>query len=415
MIDAEAEKAILSSIIKDPGQAHRAFTILSTQDFKIETNRLIFIGMKKLAQDNVPIDIVSINSVLEHKDIDYLEELEEFMPTSQALDHFADRVKDCSAKTKLVLALNQHIHEVELDGLKSSDIITRLRSDINDIADTLYNNKSDVDIFDPEMVATLSLDMAKERVENPGIHGIKTGFELLDECLKGLRQITVVSGFTGMGKTSFALNMACNIGIHQKVPTLYLNYEMGIEDLVTRIQGILTGLTCDSLLKGTFHADSWYKIIECGKKMREGKLIISGEGEKNIDETIDLIYRYHASHGIKVVFIDYLGEIDPDEQSLKEPEYMALGRWVQMLKTRCKPIGVKCVILAQLTRDSDDETPSMRHMAGSIMIVRKCNVMLAIGMNKEGYFIKVAKNRHGLYPVVIPLHFNKENQQIWEK
>lgn len=415
MIDAEAEKAVLSCIIGNPGQAHRAFTLLLPEDFRVEANRMIFLAMKQLAQDTVPIDIISINHVLKEKDMDYLDEVEAFSPTSTTLSHFAGRIKDCSIKSRLLKSFSRYIDSTQTGGKPAGDIITDIRSDINAISDLLYHNEMELDVYDPNDLAKISMSTISERMENPGIHGIKTGLPTLDECLKGLRQITVISGFTGMGKTSLALNIACNIGIEQGIPCLYLNYEMGIEDLVARLQGIVTGIECDDIIKGTISADCWPEIVKCGQKFKDGKLIVSGEAEKNIDETIDLIYRYHASHGIKVVFIDYLGEIDPDSQSLNEPEYVVLGRWVQMLKTRCKPIGVKCVILAQLTRDAEGETPSMKHMAGSIMIVRKCNAMLAIGMGKDGYYVKVAKNRHGLWPVTIPIHFNKETQRIWEK
>ena len=71
------------------------------------------------------------------------------------------------------------------------------------------------------------MDNLSDRRKNPGVQGVLTGFPVLDRTIRGLRRIVVLSATTGRGKTTMGIALACNIGIRQKIPMLYLNYRWG--------------------------------------------------------------------------------------------------------------------------------------------------------------------------------------------
>ena len=57
------------------------------------------------------------------------------------------------------------------------------------------------------------MEQMDDRINNPGIQGILTGFPTLDRTIRGLRRITVLSASTGKGKTTVGIGLGCNIGI----------------------------------------------------------------------------------------------------------------------------------------------------------------------------------------------------------
>ena len=64
--------------------------------------------------------------------------------------------------------------------------------------------------------------------------GFDTGFSILNERLCGLRGLTILGAAPKMGKSAFALKIACNISA-QGVPVIYYDFENGEYRLYTRI------------------------------------------------------------------------------------------------------------------------------------------------------------------------------------
>ena len=74
--------------------------------------------------------------------------------------------------------------------------------------------------------------------------GIPTGFTYLDTVLTGLGPVRPGHSWPprpGMGKTSFALNIATNVARLQKVPTIVFSLEMTCEQLTPTVSCPATG------------------------------------------------------------------------------------------------------------------------------------------------------------------------------
>ncbi|MCX7237132.1 DnaB-like helicase C-terminal domain-containing protein [Polynucleobacter sp.] len=81
---------------------------------------------------------------------------------------------------------------------------------------------------------------------------IKTGLVDFDEAFKGLRRgaVTVLASRPSMGRSALALNIATNVGIHHKIPTLYVSLDMPIWQLSMRIAALLGNIEVNSLREG---------------------------------------------------------------------------------------------------------------------------------------------------------------------
>jgi len=81
---------------------------------------------------------------------------------------------------------------------------------------------------------------------------LKTSLVDFDGAFKGLRRgaVTVLAGRPSMGRSALALNIATNIGIRQKIPTLYVSLDMPIWQLSMRIAALLGNIEVSALQKG---------------------------------------------------------------------------------------------------------------------------------------------------------------------
>lgn len=62
--------------------------------------------------------------------------------------------------------------------------------------------------------------------------GLETGFAEVDEMIDGLQKLVVLGGIAGAGKTTLSLQLALGVAKTEKVPVLFISYEMTEADLL---------------------------------------------------------------------------------------------------------------------------------------------------------------------------------------
>lgn len=420
----EAEQSVLGSIFLDPPTAFTAMGILKASDFYFNKHALIFKAVTDLCNEDRPVDVLTVSESLkkdgaldEAGGLEYLSFLEDCIPTSKAISHFCQIVKNKAVQRKLIKVGESLYQKAWGETEKPETLIDETQNSIYDLGLELQNKGGSKLVYDPGEWSMLALETAAHWLENPEqARGIKTGFNKLDSVTNGLKDVNIISASTGIGKTALGLNMAVNIGIFQKIPVLYVNLEMNLEDLMVRVQGILSGIPCRTIIRGEYSSQHPFsKVDQATEAIKGGKLYITGNEPKNINAISGLIHRYKVQKEIQVVVVDYLGEIEPDSLSQKEgSEYLTYGRWTQQLKHVCASLGVKLVLLAQLNREGQD-SPQMNKIGGSWKIAQKADVFMILSVDKKGqHFLKVVKNRNGEAPKTIELDFYKPTQRVAE-
>ena len=231
--DIDAENIVLGSIFIEPTLIHRVKSVLDVKDFSSLRSREIFKAMAELSSANDVIDVITVvekvysNGRLTDKDsvISAVNIVESSTFTAQAITHNLRIVKEKSALRNLVNLGETLNVRAMTEQEEPSHLITDVQKSVGEILSDLDGIKNKNEILCPEDCANLAMEQMDDRINNPGIQGILTGFPTLDRTMRGLRRITVLSASTGKGKTTVGICIACNIGIRQKIPMLYLNYE----------------------------------------------------------------------------------------------------------------------------------------------------------------------------------------------
>jgi replicative DNA helicase len=63
--------------------------------------------------------------------------------------------------------------------------------------------------------------------------GLETGFAEIDDKIDGLQKLVLLGGVAGAGKTTLALQLALGVAKIEKIPVLFVSFEMTEADLVT--------------------------------------------------------------------------------------------------------------------------------------------------------------------------------------
>ncbi|OHC09971.1 MULTISPECIES: DnaB-like helicase C-terminal domain-containing protein [unclassified Polynucleobacter] len=103
---------------------------------------------------------------------------------------------------------------------------------------------------------------------------LKTGLVDFDEAFQGLRlgAITVLASRPSMGRSALALNIAANMGIFQKRPTLYLSLEMPVWQLTLRIAALLAEVEVSTLQEEKLTVNQDHKLGAAIGKARNAPL-----------------------------------------------------------------------------------------------------------------------------------------------
>lgn len=412
----EAERSVLAAILLDSKAYFKARGIIGFQDFYNEAHRIIFYALDQLYATSEDVDTIKLGDFLKQKDkleevggTEYLIALLESIPTTANIETHARIVKEKSILRR-VAALGQRLYLEALGDDQEVDKILGTTS--NQLFELLieasgYNTKQD--LVSPQQMASRIFDKIHTAMEHPGkLRGIAVGFPEFDIISKGLREFTLLAADTGGGKTVLALNWAVNLGIKKQIPCLYINCEMSGEDLTYRIISILSGVEEDLLTMGK--CGSLMKQVESSiAELNLSQLWVTSNMPKTIHNIIALIYQHKIQYGIKVVFVDYLGEIEYDALAHKEhSEYITYGRWAQVIKNTCAKLDIKPIVIHQLNREGK--------IASSLKLERKSSLFCTLELNKnKETFLRIRKNRGGRCPVNIALDFNKPTLTIREQ
>ena len=414
----DAETNLIASVLSNPDQAHRALSTLDENDFYYLYNRKIYRAIKDITENGKEPDYLNIKDWLKVRQIednDNLEKYDEIFGLSDIIESSARMIKEKSSLRKLI-RLGERISNDCFTGTRTAEeIIEDQQTELCEIfIDYTQKTKKNL-VLSPSEYSANAISRAEKLYQNPDVikeEEILTGLDALDRITGGAKDINIISASTGVGKTALALNLAIQFGVRKNIPTLYLNYEMAINQLSNRLISIISGVRFRSIETGKYEraSEEFDKVCEASKKLKESKLFITDNDAKTINTTLSLIEKYAISHGLKVIFIDYLGEISMDKLgSVEGSEYITYGRWIQSLKGTCQKYGIKLYILVQQNRMDKESSDGV---GGSYKILQKADQFILLYEKNRKVIMKLDKNRHGPYPFKWYVKFDKSNQRM---
>ena len=277
----EAEQSVLGGLMLDDQGWFDLVEVVMASDFYRTQHQIIFEAMMDLANENQPLDAVTVSERLQSRGLldkagglAYLADLAEFTPGAGNVMAYGRIVRERSVLRQLIGAANQIADSAFTpDGRDSNTLLDLAEQAVYQIAEQRTTDGG------PEKVGPL-LAKAIEKVElltktKGAITGLATGFTDLDKKTSGLQKsdLVILAARPSMGKTAFAINMAEHAVMSDEA-VLFFSLEMPSEQIVMRMISSLGRIDQTRLRNGELQDEDWTRFTGAVSQLRDKRLYI---------------------------------------------------------------------------------------------------------------------------------------------
>lgn len=404
----EAEQSVLGSILISPECFNSIADTISSTDFYLEEHRQIYMAMQELFLKNKDIDPVLVMDTLVKLGVydeaggkEYLRTLAEIVPTASNVRDYATIVRDKSTLRALIGICEDVTNAAYTEGEETGYLIDSAESRILGLSQGTERSGF-VHIKD---VLLKQFNAIQEISENPDRNtAMPTGFSDLDRTLVGMApgDLVLIGARPGMGKTSFAMNVAVNVAKKQKIPVCVFSLEMSAEQLTSRLLSSEALVDSTALRRGSLSRDDWRRLAEASAILSECDIYIDDTSGITI---AGMRAKLHRMKNVGLIVVDYLGLMQSDRRI--DNRVQEVAEISRNLKLLAKELGVPVICCAQLSRGPEsrqDKRPMLSDLRDSGAIEQDADMVIFLyrgeyykttGAAEEEAEIIVAKNRHG--------------------
>jgi len=404
----EAEQSLLGSIMIDPSCMDNLAAIISADDFYLPEHSEIFSAMQSMYLKSKNIDVVTLIEELvqsgtydEAGGREYLKLVAQAVPAAVNAVDYAKIVRDKAILRQLVEA-GEDIAEAAYAGDDETEaLLEYAEGKVFRIAEG-RENKSFVHIRDALVQVYDRLTKLSQDPE--ALRGTPTGFKALDNVIVGMgdSDLVLIGARPGMGKTSFAMNIATEAAIKTKKTVCVFNLEMSAEQLANRMLSSEAQIDSYKMRSGELSGDDWKAIAHASSRLSETEILIDDTPGITVTAMKSKLRRVK---NLGLVVIDYLQLMQSDRHTENRVNEVAdISRGLKLL---AKELGVPVVCCAQLSRGPEsrvDKRPMLSDLRDSGAIEQDADIVMFL--YRDEYYkdevvdqsvaeVIVAKNRHG--------------------
>ena len=180
-----------------------------------------------------------------------------------------------------------------------------------------------------------------QREDKNAVTGIATHYHKLDEMTSGLQrgELVIIAGRPGMGKTSFALNIAENVAIRNKLPVAVFSLEMPGVQLVQRMLSSYARVDQSSMKRGDLTYDDMDKLYLALNDLKNAPIHIAETGGINVIDLRARVRRLREQVGdLGLIVIDYvqiMSGMSEGSRKTRRQLRSPSARWQNFLQRLC--------------------------------------------------------------------------------
>ena len=424
----QAEQSVLGAVLLKPDTLTDLVEIIRPEMFYTRQNAQIYSEMLRLFTSDQTIDFVTLldavisDGVFPSADEAkvYLTGLAETVPSISNVKAYAQIVQE-KYLVRQLMGVAKDILQDAGDEPDADLLLENAEQRIYEIRSG--RDSSALTPLSSSMVETLTNLQKISGPDADKYKGIPTGFRLLDTVLTGLGRgdLIILAARPGMGKTSFALNIATNVARLQKIPTVIFSLEMTCEQLTDRILSSTANIDSQAFRTGRLNNSDWNDFAQATSLLYNAPIYMddsSGISVPEIKAKIRTINQDPKKEKIGLVIIDYLQLMQSAKRT--ESRVQEISDITRNLKIMAKELNVPVIALSQLSRAAEktagrsDHRPQLSDLRDSGSIEQDADIVLFLyraayynsqngedsQANENEAECIVAKNRHGETSVV---------------
>jgi replicative DNA helicase len=353
--------------------------------------------------DNQASDIVTLrNNISDDFVFDDIRQASAYCISTAGYTHWIKAMHNKTANNKL-MQLSLKIPEIVKDKIT-------IEQKVDQVNQLLIENKITKNTESPKSVKDI-LTIVKKELQDSNLIAqklIKTGFKTIDNRLNGFKDgdLIVVAGRPGMGKTTWALNIATNNILNAKT-VLIFSLEMTNEQLIKKIISSESGLSMKSLLTGDLTPSEWNKFNSIEKILSASSLYVYDKSPITIETLVNKTKAIQSIKDIDLIVVDYLQLLMTSNKAPSNSDSRAASMTYisNLLKGLAKDVGCPVISLSQLNRGVEarvDKRPVLSDLRDSGSIEQDADMVIML--YREEYYdslntglaeVIVRKNRLG--------------------
>lgn len=407
-----AEQSLLGAVLIDPASLNEIVALMKGEDFYLEEHKQIYLAMQELFLANREIDVVTLIDMLVTRGVydkaggeDYIRTLSEAVPDALNIKDYARIVKEKSILRQLISAAGEISESAYSEQESVASILDHAENLIFKIA-----QGRDTQNFRHirEVLQDVYGHLQELRTNAEATQGTKTGFSLLDRVLAGMGKsdLVLIGARPGMGKTSFALNIATNVAKQTKKAVCIFSLEMSAEQLVNRVLASEALVNSYALRTGELTPEDWEHLAVASGELSGCDILIDDTSGMTVTAMKAKLRRVQ---NLGLVVIDYLGLMQGDRHN--DNRVQEVSEISRSLKIMAKELMVPVICCAQLSRGPEsrtDKKPMLSDLRDSGAIEQDADTV--IFLYRSEYYktdetannqttsiaeVIIAKNRHG--------------------
>ena len=429
-----AEQAVLGSMIIDPKCIDEVAVCVKTEYFYLKQHKQIFEAISAMYQFSQAIDFVSLLARLKKDGVydeasgkEYLTQLVQKVPSSANVLTYVNIVREHYYQRALATAAQGILKDITENTMDSGKMLDAAEQRIYEIRDgrEIGGLTHIKDVIIAETYDRLT------KINNPETRndyiGIPSGIGELDKMITGLNKsdLIILGARPGMGKTSFALNIARNVAVTAGKTVCFFSLEMSRDQLAQRMLSSEAAISSEKLRTGDLQPDEWTRLMQAGENLSKAEIYFDESSNITVPEMMAKIRRMKKCD---LVVIDYLGLMHSARKT--DNRVQEVSEITRSLKIMAKELKLPVIACAQLSRGTEakgkSHKPALADLRDSGSIEQDADIVLFL--YREAYYdgekntdedksdttkseCIVAKNRHGSVGTV-PLHWDGDHTRF---
>ncbi len=412
----DAEQSVLGAVLMDGDAMAELATTLQPDHFYVSVNREVYGVMLNMFLAGDRIDVVTVLEAVMRQGVfetqeqakEYLTRIMTAVPSISSVSKYAAIVADKYMVRSLIFAAKEIIDAANEGAEDANTLVDFAEQKIFDI-------RSGAEVKGLTHISGIVLDRINALNDlykqassgsGPAMTGLSTLYKELDKRIYGLNRsdLIILAARPGMGKTSFAMNIATNVGKKYNDQSIAVfSLEMSKEQIVSRMISSEASLTSDSMKTGNIPAEKWKDIGRAAEVLSRLNIYIDDTPGITVAAIKSKLRRMK---NLGLVVIDYL-QLMSSTKNYNGNRVVEISDITRNLKIMAKELNVPVITLSQLARGPEqrpDKRPMLSDLRESGSIEQDADIVMFLYRN--AYYDKtdpnvnaceciVAKNRHG--------------------
>lgn len=406
--DTKVEVFCLAAMLNSIDAANEAFSTLDESDFFDSAHKKFFSIMKKTFSNDSGCNMTTI-----YHDIDkpegnfnknYLLDMSLQSWAGMPYEEYFAKLRNLSGLRKSCFSAQELLINACAGGADYEQVIGNHQTQLLKTMGINTSTLTGYEIYKDFKKEMSFIDYAlwkRDRFHRglPTYEGVQSRYPQLDHTLGSFQNggLYYIGARTSMGKTTLILNLIAKMLPYNRIGIFSL--EMDAQMIFEKLFCIYCDIKYSHFSQGNFSDEELERMKSVESFLREkNSIFIEDEQAMSLSKLAARAKRMIKSHGIEILFIDYLTLVKSDT---KYPtKHMQVDEVSKGLQALAKTLKIPVVCLAQLNRaaiGTEDTRPSMAHFRESGSIEEDADACILI--HRPEYYNR--NNKPGMVELII--------------